>query len=109
MTLVRDAKAQVTLDKREARERASRVEVESAAVLASTSGEEEDLFGGLPISRVSLLRRFRLKIWPRRTPGACLMRRLEESKGSVENRLRSSPFYKPGSLSCCNTPVVRGV
>jgi hypothetical protein len=44
MTLVRDAKAQVTLDKREAQERASRVEVESAAVLASTSGEEEDLF-----------------------------------------------------------------
>jgi hypothetical protein len=41
MAFIREAEAWVVLAEREARERMSRMEVESAAVLASTCGEDE--------------------------------------------------------------------
>jgi hypothetical protein len=73
MTLVKDAKDQTTLDEREAWERVSRVEVESAAALASPRDEAEGLVWKIDFSRVRLRRCTKLERWPRRTPVACPM------------------------------------
>jgi hypothetical protein len=100
-TLVRDVEDRTTLAEMEARERVSRVEMESATMLTFAHEEAEALLGGSPFSRVSLRRRTELERWPRRTPEACPTQWLmvisdERSlRGSLGNILRSSPFYRP--------------
>jgi hypothetical protein len=73
MTLVKDAKDQTTLEEREAWERVSRVEVESATALASPRDEAEGLVWKIAFLRVRLRRCTRLEGWTRRTPVACPM------------------------------------
>jgi hypothetical protein len=69
-------------------------------------GRKRTSLKGLPFSRASLRRHTRIEIRPRRTPGACLTQWLMSSdswrslRGSARNRLRSSPFCKPGASNC---------
>jgi hypothetical protein len=103
--LVKDAEDRAALAEREARERVSRVEVESTVALGSARREAEVSPRGLSFSRVSLQRCTRLKIRWRTTLGVCSMWRTMLSdggkslRGNVRKGSRSLPSCKPGVLN----------
>jgi hypothetical protein len=105
VAVVRAVEDRAALAERDAQERVSRVEVESATVLASTHGEAEDLAQRIFLLEGELAEVCQAQDTARRTPRACLMLwpMLSDSwrslKGSAENRLRSSPFCKLGALN----------
>jgi hypothetical protein len=88
---VKDAEDQASLAEREALERVLRVEVENVMVSASARKDAK----GFVRRTLSLRASLRWSIGPKR----CL-------RGSAESNLRSSPFYRLGTLSYSTPSMV---